>query len=139
MSDRPHPLDQVELRFGLGGAALLAALLCARVTGLPEAVALTSLFLLTACLGATLDLRYAAGLGLASWALFTGFVSHRYGQLGLAAPDLRVLALLVGAAVAGTCGARAATVARLVPRRDGGRARHLRPTASRVHVHGRAA
>jgi hypothetical protein len=132
MSHRPHPLDQVELRFGLGGAVLVVLLLGVRATGLPEAAALTVLLLATTALAALVDLPYAALLGLTAWALFTGFVSHGDGVLGLAASDLRVLALLLGTALTATLVARRPHP--LAARSSGHPHRQVR-----AHVSGRAA
>lgn len=132
MSDRPHPLDQVELRFGLGGAVLLLVLLLAGAARLPEAATLALLVPVTAAVAAVVDLRHAALLGATTWALFTGFVTHHDGRLALGTGDLRTLAGLVVAALVSSLLGR--TLRRAAPRPG---TVPVRRAAS--HVHGRAA
>ncbi|GAB7005020.1 hypothetical protein JCM18899A_24930 [Nocardioides sp. AN3] len=99
MSTRPHPLDQVEIRFGIGGGVLVLAVIAARLAGLDEAYAALLLLGVCAVLGGTVGRGRAAVLGLTAWALVTGFVTHRYGVLTFAPSDLLLMLVLVVATV----------------------------------------
>jgi hypothetical protein len=99
VSTRPHPLDQVELRFGIGGGVLVVAVLLARLAALDEAYAALLVASVAAVLGAVVGRGRAAVLGLTAWALLTGFVTHRYGLLTFTPSDLMLLALLVATSV----------------------------------------
>ena len=103
VSTRPHPLDQVEIRFGIGGGVLVLTTLATRLAGLDEQYAAVALLSVAAVLGATVGRVRAAVLGLTAWALLTGFVTHRYGTLTFAPPDLLLMAALVATAVGGSC------------------------------------
>ena len=99
MSIRPHPLDQVEIRFGIGGGVLVLTTVAARLAGLDEQYAALALLAVAAVLGATVGRVRAAVLGLTAWALLTGFVTHRYGVLTFAPSDLLLMTALVATAV----------------------------------------
>jgi hypothetical protein len=125
VTNRPHPLDQVEIRFGIGAGGLVLAVIVARLAGLDEAPAAVLLLGVTAALGATVGRGLAALLGLTAWALLTGFVTHRYGVLTFAPADLLLMAVLLASAVG------ASSVARHAP--------HRRRRAPHRSSYGRAA
>ncbi|MDH2412974.1 hypothetical protein [Nocardioides sp. CER19] len=102
MTNRPHPLDQVEFRFGIGAGGLVLAVIVARLAGLDEAHAAVLLLGVTAALGATVSRALAALLGLTAWALLTGFVTHRYGVLTFALSDLLLMTALLAGALGGS-------------------------------------
>ena len=99
VSTRPHPLDQVEIRFGIGGGVLVLTTLAARLADLDEQYAALLLLAVSAILGATVGRVRAAALGLTAWALLTGFVTNRYGALTFAPSDLLLMTALVATAV----------------------------------------
>jgi len=76
------------VRFGIANG-LIVAVLCvgavAHLTG-TQTEFLTVLVAGLACCG--LSLLLTAGVGVAAWALFTGFVVNRYGVLTLSNDDL---------------------------------------------------
>jgi hypothetical protein len=99
-SPRPHPLDQVEIRFGLAGGVLVLAVAAARLLGLDVEYAGLLLLVVCAGLAGAVGRGRAVVLGLTAWALLTGFVAHRYGELSLAPADLRLMAVFVATALA---------------------------------------
>lgn len=102
MTDRPHPLDQIEIRFGAGGGVLVLTVVLARLARLDEPYAALLVLVVTAALATTVGRGRAVVLGMTGWALFTGFLVHRYGVLTLAPGDLLLLAVLTTVAVGGS-------------------------------------
>jgi hypothetical protein len=93
----PQLVDEPGVRFGIANAVVVLALLAAAATHL-GLESTTVLVVLVAGLAATgIPLGFALGLGLASWAMVTGFVENRFGELTFGRGDLLRLALLVGA------------------------------------------
>ena len=76
------------VRFGIANGLIVAALCVAAVVNLTgtQTEFLTVLVAGLACCG--LSLLLTAGVGVAAWALFTGFVVNRYGALTLSQHDL---------------------------------------------------
>ena len=94
--------DEVEVRCGLGAAALLLLTAVVVSTG-PTGTRGVALFLVvTVLLAQLVDAMRALLLGLTGWALATGFVVNTYGDLTLAPRDVLRLAvfLVVAAGVA---------------------------------------
>jgi len=88
----PRLIDQVGVRFGVGGAGLLVVTAVLVAAHLPTAWSLTGLLVATLLLGAPLTAAYAVAFGVAGWAFADGFLVHRYGELGFAVPELLLLA-----------------------------------------------
>ena len=88
------------VRFGLAQCALVAVLLSSAAVRIGAGPTLVAVCLVTVGAALVLPARFAVVLGLVAWALFTGFVTNRFGQLTFAAPDLVRLVLLL--AVGGT-------------------------------------
>jgi len=92
--------DEPGVRFGVAsGALVLAFSVCASAglsAGQTELVAL--------CVGglasAGLPMAMTTGIGVAAWALFTGFVEHDYGELTFAREDLTRLAVFTATTLA---------------------------------------
>jgi len=79
---------QAGVRFGIANGLIVASLGLAagvHLTG-TQTEFLTVLVAGLACSG--LSLLHATGVGVAAWALFTGFVVNRYGALTLSHHDL---------------------------------------------------
>ena len=95
MSTRPHPLDQVGIRFGIAGALLVAVVIVSGLARVDDGYVLGAVLVATAALGATVNRGLAAVLGLTAWALATGFVTNAYGLLTFAGADLELMAALV--------------------------------------------
>lgn len=97
-----HVLEEGEVRLGLAGGLLVVALLAVTLGGVPDADVRGILLTLTALLSLTVTRWGGLLLGVTCWALLTGFVTNRAGQLSLAPADLALLAasmvLAVGAA-----------------------------------------
>jgi hypothetical protein len=93
-------LDEVEVRFGLAGGALVIATFVAGAFRVPPGFAFPVQLLICALLAATLTRPLALLLGLASWALFTGFSTNAYGQLTFGQQDLLLMVEFLGLAVA---------------------------------------
>ena len=101
------------VRFGIANAVIISALFiaaAAHLTGV-ETEFLTVIVAGLASCG--LSLLYTASVGVVAWAMFTGFVSNRYGLLTLGHEDLLRLALFTLATIASAVFAqRIYTVAR---------------------------
>lgn len=93
-------MDQTGVRFGLAsGALVLTLMVVAALSFGPGETALIAL-LMTALLSTALPLGYAVGLGVQTWAYFTGFFENRYGVLTLTSRDLlHLVGFVVGALV----------------------------------------
>ncbi|MEP6815724.1 MAG: hypothetical protein ABI873_09255 [Marmoricola sp.] len=92
-------IDEPGIRFGIGHAILIGAVL---VTGVFRLDPLTAfgLVLLTAVVGGrALGLVWRAGLAMSAWAMFTGFDENRFGILTFSRADLLRLGLLVAGCV----------------------------------------
>jgi hypothetical protein len=111
--ERPGLIAQTGVRLGIAQAALVAALLaCAAVRLGPAEVEVTVALLAgLACIG--LPLPASAWTGVVAWALYTGFVVHRYGTLTLGAQDLaRLLLITASTVVVAACATRLPAVSR---------------------------
>jgi hypothetical protein len=88
------------VRFGIANGLIVAVLFVAAVVHLTDAQTefLTGLVAGLACCG--LSRLLTAGVGVAAWAMFTGFVVNRYGVLTLGLHDLVRLAAFALATVA---------------------------------------
>lgn len=94
---RPQMIDQPGIRFGIANGALVTALLVAGVAGLDHVETGLICLAVTGLASAGVSTLAGAAMGVVSWAMFTGFVENRYGQLTFAAGDLERLAVfLVG-------------------------------------------
>lgn len=96
---QPRPTDQVEIRFGIGGAVLVTVSAATIAFRLPDAYVATALLLATGLACLVLSGGFAALLGATGWALVDGFSIHSYGQLGLGGSDLALLGGFVVVAV----------------------------------------
>lgn len=115
--DRPPLLlDEVEFRFGLACGAVVLAMLVAGAFRVPPGATFAAVLILCALLAATLNRPLALVLGMASWALFTGFLTNRYGQLTFARDDLVLMVEFVGPACAASHLARSVVLANDEPR-----------------------
>jgi hypothetical protein len=65
------------------------------LTGLPAAPTAVVIAVTGSLAGRRLGPADGAAIGLVGWALFTGFVRHRYGELSFAAADLEDLVAFV--------------------------------------------
>ena len=92
-------VDQVGVRFGIGGGVLFVLADVVAVGRLPGDYGVALLLVATAVLAAALDGPHALLLGLAGWAFATGFAVNTLGVLTLAPWDLLRLAAFVVAAV----------------------------------------
>lgn len=97
---QPVMTDQLGVRFGVGNGVLFLLTGLAVVGRVPGAYGVGLLLVATAVLAAALDRRHALGLGLAGWALATGFAVHTLGVLTFAAPDLLRLVVFMATAAA---------------------------------------
>ncbi len=93
--ESPRLREEPGVRYGLGHAWLCLSVLFAHGLGLPDLVVLVVEVgvVLASCRG--LGVVPSIGLGVAAWAVWTGFVDHRLGVLTLALPDLGRLGLVV--------------------------------------------
>ena len=83
------------LRSATASAALVAALLLAAAVRLGP---LATELLVATVVGTTsvaVTTSFSLGVGALGWAVYTGFVEHRYGELTFTAADLLRLAALV--------------------------------------------
>jgi hypothetical protein len=93
--DAPQLVDEPGVRFGIANALVVLALLASTATHLGLEPT-TVLVVLVAGLAATgIPIRFVLGLGIATWAMVTGFVENSLGQLTFGRDDLLRLALLV--------------------------------------------
>ncbi len=92
---RPHLLDQAEIRFAIAIAGAVVTTLVVCLLQLSRAGAFGALLVVTVLLSLSLRPTIAAGAGLVSWALFTGFVVNSLGQLSFRPDDVRALGVLV--------------------------------------------
>ena len=93
--EAPRLREEPGVRYGLGHAWLCLSVLVAHGLGLPDPVVLVVAVgvVVASCRG--LGVVPTVGLGVAAWAVWTGFVDHRLGVLTLALPDLGRLGLVV--------------------------------------------
>lgn len=102
----PPPLGaEPGVRFALVHVALVGATLVSGVLTWSGPVRLDVLGVVVVVAAWVLPLRPGLAVALSAWALWTGFVEHRAGQLTLAPADLGRLALLLAAAATAACGA----------------------------------
>jgi len=94
------------LRSAAASAALVAALLLAAAVRLGPFA--TELLVATGVAASSVALTtpFSVGVGALGWALYTGFVEHRYGELTFTAADLLRLTVLVTLAVTVAWGSR---------------------------------
>jgi hypothetical protein len=84
---------QPGVRFGLANGVLVAVLFVAAVARLqPEETAWVAV-LVAGVVSIGLPVAMTTSMGVVAWALVTGFVENRYGELTLAPPDLFRLAV----------------------------------------------
>jgi hypothetical protein len=93
-------LGEAGVRSGAASAALVLALAVAAAVRLGPLATEVLVAVVVAASSVALDGRFALGVGALGWALYSGFVVHRYGELTLTAADL--LRLAVFACVATT-------------------------------------
>src|SRR3954452_24786542 len=94
--------DQVGVRFGVGSGVLFGLTGALVAGGLRGATGVALLLLATAGLAAALDAPHAVLLGLAGWAVATGFAVNTLGVLTAAPLDLlRLVGFVVAAAACG--------------------------------------
>jgi len=79
---------------------VVVALFACAAFGVSQLFALVVVAAVTVVHAGRLPISAAVGLGLVTWAYFTGFVVNRYGRLTFEGPDLVRLALLLGCAAA---------------------------------------
>jgi hypothetical protein len=89
--------DSPGIRLGIGCVALIATLLATAGLGANPARTLVLLLLVVAAACVRTSTAAGAAVGALGWALYTGFVVHRYGQLSAGTEDLARAVLLVGA------------------------------------------
>ena len=113
----PRLREETGVRYGLGHAWLCLAVLVTHGLGLPDPVVLVVAVGVVLASSRGLGTVPTVALGIAAWAVWTGFVEHRLGVLTLAPHDLGRLGLVVAVCAVATC------VARRRGRDDGGWAR----------------
>jgi branched-subunit amino acid ABC-type transport system permease component len=91
-SARPRLTDEPGIRFGIANAVLVAALIVAWAVGLDVTATAVLAVVVASVASVRLPIVTALALGVIGWALFTGFVEHRYGQLTFTDDDVRRLA-----------------------------------------------
>ncbi|MET1000147.1 MAG: hypothetical protein ABWX73_15640 [Marmoricola sp.] len=87
--------DEAGVRFGLAHGWLIAAALFAGATHMPEALSLTVVAVTAVASGRGLAVHQRAGVGLAAWAIWTGFLANSLGVLTWSGPDLARLTTLI--------------------------------------------
>ncbi len=91
-------VDEPGVLFGIATGTVIATDLLAGAFALPLVPTALALVVVAGLFGARLKALLAAALGVVSWAFYTGFSEHRYGQLTLADGDLvRICAFVAGA------------------------------------------
>ncbi|MCW2760882.1 MAG: hypothetical protein JWR85_1083 [Marmoricola sp.] len=93
-------LDEPGIRFCAATALLVVTLAAASLAGLDASVTFWVALVVAGLAGAALSVRVSLGLGVITWAVYTGFVENQFGQLTLAGDDLERLVLLMVATVA---------------------------------------
>lgn len=136
MTNRPHPLDQVEIRFGIAGGLVVLVLCAVRLAGLDDGYAFGLLLVTTVALSAAVNRRLAVLLGLSTWALCTGFLTNTYGVLTFSPRDLALMGELVATSLLIS---HLAAVAHAVRAADHDGADRRRHPQARAHAHGRSA
>ena len=91
----PRLREEPGVRYGLGHVWMCVSVLVAHGLGLPDLVVLVVAVSVVLASRHGLGLAPTVGLGVATWAVWTGFVEHRLGVLTLALPDLGRLGLVV--------------------------------------------
>lgn len=89
-------MDQTGVRLGVSGGVLYAAMGLLVAVGVPAGAGVGVLLLLTAACCPVLSRPGALLLGVAGWALATGFLVNALGQLTFAPADLLRLGAYVG-------------------------------------------
>jgi hypothetical protein len=95
----PRLRDENGVRFGLAHAGLVVAALLAAVTQMPGSLSLTVIAVAAVASGRGLPVHSRAGIALAAWAIWTGFLENTLGVLTFSGADLARLATLVVLAV----------------------------------------
>lgn len=91
----PQPLDQWELRLVLAIAVQVVLTCVIAATGMPVGDAFGVLLVSTLVASVALRPLAAAGLGVATWFLFDGFVVNSLGQITIDTSGIRLLAVIV--------------------------------------------
>lgn len=86
--------------FGIANGALILAVIGSWAARLGATGTAWAAVLAAGLLGIGLSRPMAAWLGLNAWALFTGFVENRFGQLSFAGNDVERLVVFTAAALA---------------------------------------
>jgi hypothetical protein len=103
---RAELLSEPGLRPAGASAALVAALLLAAAVRLGPSSTELLVATVVAAGSVALTAPFSLGVGALGWALYTGFVEHRYGELTFTAADLLRLAVLLTLAVTVAWGTR---------------------------------
>ena len=94
------------VRFGIANGLLVVALIAAWAARLGADETAWVAVLAAGLLGIGLSRPMTAWLGLIAWALFTGFVENRFGELTFAGADVQRLVAFTVAALALSVAAR---------------------------------
>ena len=94
------------VRFGIANALLVVVLIAAWAARLGTDETAWAAVLAAGLLGTGFSRPMAAWLGLIAWALFTGFVENRFGELTFAGDDVQRLVVFTAAALALSVAAR---------------------------------
>lgn len=92
-----HVLDESGVRLGVAGALLVIVLCVVCWAGAPDKDGIE--LVATGLLALTVSRGGGLLLGITCWALVTGFVTNRFGQLTFGPHDLLLLAASVGLGV----------------------------------------
>jgi hypothetical protein len=94
------------VRFGIANGVLVVALVAASAAGLDTIETAWAAALAAGLLGIGLSRLMTAWLGVIAWAMFTGFVENRFGELTFSDGDVRRLVVFTVAALALSMAAR---------------------------------
>ncbi len=96
----PRMTEEAGVRFGIAVGTLVLAYLLTGLTDLGRIDTALAAIIVGGIAAAALSPLVAPLLGLVSWAFYTGFVEHDFGQLSFAGADLaRLLAFVALTAV----------------------------------------
>lgn len=118
MTSQVHPqmTEQSGVRFALANGALVTALFASVIAGLTAGETELAVVAVAVLAGSGLSMALSGALGVVSWALFTGFVEHGYGQLTFGNGDVERLVVFIFVILAAAVFTPLAGIVRMAPR-----------------------